>query len=101
MFSDCSLVIQRYNPCFRAMRSHIFPLFNCVVFSSLYRTHGFERIKRRENYPELGTASYRMVKRFNLKNGNGGENCSSSSSKKGSIGSNEEVNDVIMKEEED
>jgi ribosomal protein S18 acetylase RimI-like enzyme len=48
------------------MRSHIFPLFNSVVFSSLYRTHGFERIKRRENYPELGTASYRMVKRFNL-----------------------------------
>tara|TARA_B100000795_G_C22705152_1_gene401259 strand:- start:195 stop:1070 length:876 start_codon:yes stop_codon:yes gene_type:complete len=31
---------------------------------SLYRTHGFERTKRRENYPEIGTASYRMVKRF-------------------------------------
>jgi len=83
------------------MRSHIFPLFNSVVFSSLYRTHGFERIKRRENYPELGTASYRMVKRFNLKNGNGDEHRSStgsSSSKEGS--SNEEVNDVIMKEED-
>jgi len=81
------------------MRSHIFPLFKSVVFSSLYRTHGFERIKRRENYPELGTASYRMVKRFNLKNGNGGEHrSSSSSSKEGS--SNEEVNDVIMKEED-
>jgi GNAT superfamily N-acetyltransferase len=33
---------------------------------SLYRTHGFERIKRRENYPEIGTASYRMVKRFQM-----------------------------------
>ena len=31
---------------------------------SLYRTHGFERISRRENYPEIGTASYRMVKNF-------------------------------------
>ena len=33
---------------------------------SLYRTHGFERIKRRENYPEIGTASYRMVRRFEM-----------------------------------
>ena len=33
---------------------------------SLYRSHGFERISRRENYPEIGTASYRMVKRFDV-----------------------------------